>query len=83
MRRKKQMKKLTAIIKINNATTHKIYNDYKTKKEFKSDLIGNGFIVLAVLTDKEIEVIKNLDSNDERLWFNNNYRYYDYVRQQL
>lgn len=72
--------KLTAIIKLNGSTTHKAYNDYKTKKEFKSDLMANNFIVLAILTDEEIKNIKSINKYDEKL-FNKNYQYYDYVRQ--
>ena len=49
------MKNLTAIVKLDGATTHKTYNDYKTKKEFKNELRMNGYTVIAILTDKEIE----------------------------
>ena len=54
------MKNLTAIIKIDGATTHKTYNDYKTKKAFKSDLIQNGYKVIAILTDKQIQEVLDL-----------------------
>lgn len=73
------MNNLTAIIRINGATTHKTYNDYKTKKEFKTDLQENGYTVLAILTDKQIQEIKQLGEYEVDI----NSRIHEYTKQCL
>lgn len=41
-----------------NAHWHKVDEDYKTKKNFERDIRANGYRVTAILTDAEIERIK-------------------------
>lgn len=41
-----------------------IVNDYNTKKDFKNDLKGNGYRVVEVLSDNEVQEIKNLGQWD-------------------
>ena len=56
---------------------HMIQTDYKTKADFKADVKRNGLILIAILTDKEIELIKN----GEYDIFKRTNLDYEYVRQ--
>lgn len=55
------MKNLTAFIKseIHGGLTTMERSDYATKKHFKQDLRGNAIITYAILTDEQIEEIRN------------------------
>lgn len=52
---------LVAFIKsiFNGELTTMWHDDYSTKKDFRHDLKANGYVVYAILTDDEIEAIKN------------------------
>lgn len=59
------MKKLTAIYKTaKNAPMTDLVKEYKTKAQFTEDLRGNGFRVLAVLTDEEIQAYKEMSETE-------------------
>lgn len=56
------MKTLTAIYKEErNGSMKDMVREYKTKAQFTEDLRGNGFRVLAVLTESDINEIKKMD----------------------
>jgi hypothetical protein len=67
----------TAIVRKDNSTKHMTYSDYTNKAEMKNELQSNGYTVLAILTDTQIETIKNtrLYGDDKEYKF--------YVQQQL
>lgn len=54
-------KSLTAFIKslFNGELTTMWHDDYSAKIDFRRDLKANGYVVYAILTDDEIEAIKN------------------------
>lgn len=56
------MKIYTAIYKESRkGDLHSIRSEYASKSDFTKDLRRNGFIPIAILTDKQIEAIKNPD----------------------
>lgn len=53
-------KKYTAIMKMENGGhIHKVDYDYSSKKDFAHDIRANGYGVSAILTDDEIQRIKD------------------------
>jgi len=72
------MKNLTAIYKFSrNGNVKHMTREYRTKGEFKQDLKDNGMRILAILTDKEIQEIK------EAHWSDSTELYQEYVREVL
>jgi len=52
--------KLTAIYRASrNGNVHCIIRDYPTKKAFLGDLRANGFRVLAICNEKQVEAVKS------------------------
>lgn len=51
---------MIAIYKDENKNMRSMERNYPTKKSFEHDIKRNGFIFVAILTDKEIEAIKDI-----------------------
>lgn len=60
--------KFTAIYKTERKDhLRSMTSEYNTKTEFRKDLKQNGYITIAILTDKEIEDIKNNEYTNKYL----------------
>lgn len=59
------MKKLTAIYRQErNGNVNHMTRDYNSKEKFRHDLVTNGFRVVAIFTDEEIQKAKELTTKD-------------------
>jgi len=79
------MKNYIAIVRYKrNGNISNIKSEYKTKKDFRQDLKGNGYRILAIFTEEQIDYIKNTNKYDMKDNFLfSNYESIEYIRQCL
>lgn len=72
-----QMKKYIGIYKTerNGYLKNMVQTDYNSKNDFSADLRRNGYRVIAILTDEEINKIKNSDHEMFHKYLNLDFEY--------
>lgn len=63
-------RRLTAIYRVQRGqpVRHMVRTDYQTKQKLYTDLRSNGFRVLAILSDRQMEDIIRMDWHDLQLY---------------